>query len=160
MKKFAIILAITLTTLFITSCTQENNQTTNNNSDVTQTEDNTADKTVTNQEDNTVKETQIEIIKEGTGEEAKVGDTVSMHYVGTLEDGTKFDSSRDRGTPFQFTIGRGMVIKGWEKGIPGMKVGEIRKLTIPSNEGYGAGGRGSIPPNATLIFEVELLEIL
>jgi len=159
MKKFTIILAITLTTLFITSCTQENNQTTNNNSDVTQT-DNTADETVTKQEDNTISETQTETIKEGTGEEAKVGDTVSMHYVGTLTDGTQFDSSRDRGTPFQFTIGRGMVIKGWEKGIPGMKVGEIRKLTIPSNEGYGAGGRGAIPPNATLIFEVELLEIL
>ncbi|PIV41843.1 MAG: peptidylprolyl isomerase [Candidatus Nealsonbacteria bacterium CG_4_10_14_0_2_um_filter_40_15] len=102
----------------------------------------------------------IEILKEGTGEEAKNGDTVSVHYTGTLEDGTKFDSSRDRGTPFSFILGAGRVIKGWDLGVAGMKIGEQRKLTIPSNLGYGTQGAGEvIPPNATLIFEVELLGI-
>ncbi len=102
----------------------------------------------------------VEILKEGTGEEAKNGDTVSVHYTGTLEDGTKFDSSQDRGTPFSFILGAGRVIKGWDLGVAGMKVGEQRKLTIPSNLGYGAQGAGEvIPPNATLIFEVELLGI-
>ena len=102
----------------------------------------------------------IEILKEGTGEIAKNGDTVSVHYTGTLEDGTKFDSSRDRGTPFSFILGAGRVIKGWDLGVAGMKIGEQRKLTIPSNLGYGTQGAGEvIPPNATLIFEVELLGI-
>ncbi len=102
----------------------------------------------------------VEILKEGTGEEAKNGDTVTVHYTGTLEDGTKFDSSQDRGTPFSFILGAGRVIKGWDLGVAGMKVGEQRKLTIPSNLGYGAQGAGEvIPPNATLIFEVELLGI-
>jgi len=102
----------------------------------------------------------IEILKEGTGEEAKNGDTVSVHYTGTLEDGTKVDSSRDRGTPFSFILGAGRVIKGWDLGVAGMKIGEQRKLTIPSNLGYGTQGAGEvIPPNATLIFEVELLGI-
>ena len=102
----------------------------------------------------------IETLKEGTGEIAKNGDTVSVHYTGTLEDGTKFDSSRDRGTPFSFILGAGRVIKGWDLGVAGMKIGEQRKLTIPSNLGYGTQGAGEvIPPNATLIFEVELLGI-
>lgn len=96
----------------------------------------------------------------GNGTEAKIGDTVSVHYTGTLTDGKKFDSSLDRGDPFSFTIGEGRVIQGWEQGVPGMKVGGKRKLTIPSDLGYG--DRGSppiIPPNATLIFEIELLGI-
>ena len=102
----------------------------------------------------------IEDIKVGGGAEATVGDTVEMHYVGTLEDGTKFDSSRDRGQTFSFTIGEGEVIEGWEKGIPGMQVGGLRKLTIPPDMGYGRSGAGGvIPPNATLIFEVELISI-
>lgn len=102
----------------------------------------------------------IEDIKVGTGAEAQVGDTVEMHYVGTLDDGTKFDSSRDRGQTFSFTIGQGEVIEGWEKGIPGMKVGGLRKLTIPSDMGYGRSGAGGvIPPNAILIFEVELVSV-
>ncbi len=103
---------------------------------------------------------EIEILKEGIGATAKNGDKVSVHYVGTLENGTKFDSSVDRGTPFEFTLGAGQVIPGWEIGVEGMKVGEKRKLTIPSELGYGSRGAGGvIPPNATLIFEVELLGI-
>ncbi|MDD3498677.1 MAG: FKBP-type peptidyl-prolyl cis-trans isomerase [Candidatus Moranbacteria bacterium] len=106
-------------------------------------------------------ELKIDIIQEGSGEKSvKEGDTVSVHYTGKLEDGSKFDSSVDRGTPFEFTIGAGMVIEGWEKGFIGMKVGEKRTLTIPSEMGYGSQGAGGIiPPDATLIFDVELLEI-
>ena len=105
-------------------------------------------------------QTQIEDSKVGTGPEAKAGDTVSVHYVGTLQDGTKFDSSRDRGKPFSFALGRGQVISGWDNGVAGMQVGGVRKLTIPPEEGYGSrGAGGAIPPNATLIFEVELIGI-
>src|SRR3989344_3490583 len=101
-----------------------------------------------------------EILKEGTGEAAKNGDKVSVHYTGWLENGTKFDSSIDRGTPFEFTLGTGQVIQGWDLGVAGMKVGEKRKLTIPAELGYGAQGAGGvIPPNAVLIFEVELLAV-
>ncbi len=104
--------------------------------------------------------TTFEDLKEGTGPAAKTGDTVSVHYVGQLFSGKEFDSSRTRGTPFEFTLGRGMVITGWDKGIVGMKVGGIRRLTIPPDEGYGAMGRPpTIPPESTLVFEVELLKI-
>lgn len=96
----------------------------------------------------------------GTGAEAVAGKTVSVHYVGTLTDGTKFDSSRDRGTPFSFLLGSGQVIKGWDEGVAGMKVGGKRSLVIPPELGYGAAGApGAIPGNATLNFEVELLEV-
>jgi FKBP-type peptidyl-prolyl cis-trans isomerase len=106
-------------------------------------------------------ELEIKTTKEGTGTRViKSGDTISVHYTGKLTDGTKFDSSVDRGTPFEFTIGQGMVIQGWEKGFLGAKVGEKRTLTIPSEMGYGARGAGaSIPPNATLIFDVEVMAI-
>lgn len=102
----------------------------------------------------------IVTLKEGSGSAAKNGDKLTVNYVGTLKDGTKFDSSIDRGTPFTLTLGAGQVIKGWDEGLVGMKVGEERKLTVPPELGYGASGAGSkIPPNSTLIFEVELLKI-
>jgi FKBP-type peptidyl-prolyl cis-trans isomerase len=96
----------------------------------------------------------------GKGTEAKSGDKVSVHYVGTLKDGGKeFDSSRKRGQPFDFPLGQGRVIKGWDQGVAGMKVGGKRKLTIPPSLAYGDRAVGSIPPNSTLVFEVELLDI-
>lgn len=105
-------------------------------------------------------ELKIEDIKVGTGQEVKDGDTVVMHYTGLLENGTKFDSSYDRNDPFETKIGVGYVIKGWDMGVPGMKVGGKRKLTIPYQLGYGKYGVDpDIPGFATLIFEVELLEI-
>jgi FKBP-type peptidyl-prolyl cis-trans isomerase len=94
----------------------------------------------------------------GTGATAEAGHTVTVHYTGWLENGTKFDSSVDRGQPFSFPLGTGRVIKGWDEGVKGMKVGGKRKLTIPAKLGYGAQGTGGvIPPHATLIFDVELL---
>lgn len=102
----------------------------------------------------------IEDIKVGTGAEAQQGNTVTVHYVGTLTNGNKFDSSRDRGKGFSFQLGAGQVIKGWDQGVAGMRIGGLRKLTIPPELGYGARGFSNvIPPNSTLVFEVELLEV-
>jgi len=102
----------------------------------------------------------VEVLQQGTGEVAENGMTVTAHYVGTLENGQKFDSSIDRGQPFSFTLGVGQVIKGWDLGVVGMKIGEKRRLTIPYNLGYGETGvSGLIPPKSTLIFEVELLGV-
>ena len=101
-----------------------------------------------------------EELTEGTGEVATAGTRVSVHYTGWLTDGQKFDSSKDRNEPFEFSLGAGMVIRGWDEGVQGMKVGGVRKLTIPPQLGYGVRGAGGvIPPNATLVFEVELLDV-
>ena len=102
----------------------------------------------------------IEDLKIGTGAEAKAGQHVTVHYVGTLTNGSKFDSSRDRNEGFDFKLGAGQVIKGWDQGVAGMKVGTVRKLTIPPHLAYGERGfPGAIPPNSTLVFEVELLDV-
>ncbi len=104
---------------------------------------------------------QVEEVKPGEGAIATRGKTVSVHYTGRLTDGTKFDSSLDRGQPIDFPLGAGVVIKGWDMGIEGMKVGGKRKLTIPPDLAYGARGTpgGPIPPNATLVFDVELVGV-
>ena len=103
---------------------------------------------------------EIEELRAGTGAEATSGKRVTVHYVGTLTDGKKFDSSRDRGEGFTFVLGAGQVIKGWDQGVAGMKVGQMRKLTIGPELAYGARGFPPvIPPNSTLVFEVELLEV-
>ncbi len=107
-----------------------------------------------------VTELKVKDLVAGKGAEAKPGDRVSVHYTGWLEDGTKFDSSLDRKQPFQFTLGAGEVIKGWDEGVAGMRIGGKRKLTIPPELGYGEQGAGGvIPPNAVLTFEVQLLGI-
>ena len=101
---------------------------------------------------------EIEVLKEGEGESPTKGNSVTVHYTGTLTDGTKFDSSLDRNDPFKFTLGVGQVIAGWDEGVATMKMGGKSRFTIPANLGYGARGAGGvIPPNATLVFEVELI---
>jgi len=112
-------------------------------------------------EQTTSEEFKTEDLVVGTGAEAKTGDTVSVNYLGTLVDGTKFDSSYDRNQPFSFTLGEGRVIQGWDIGVVGMKEGGKRKLTIPPEFGYGdtVAAGGKIPPNSTLIFEIELLKV-
>ncbi|AJC21973.1 FKBP-type peptidyl-prolyl cis-trans isomerase [Pandoraea pulmonicola] len=103
---------------------------------------------------------QYDDLQVGDGAEATAGKTVTVHYTGWLTDGQKFDSSKDRNDPFAFVLGGGMVIRGWDEGVAGMKVGGKRKLVIPPELGYGARGAGGvIPPNATLVFEVELLNV-
>lgn len=104
-------------------------------------------------------ELKIEDLTVGTGDEAVAGKLITVNYLGTLLDGTKFDSSYDRNAPFQFTLGAGEVIKGWDEGFAGMKVGGKRKLTIPPELGYGSMATGGIPANSTLVFEVELLKV-
>lgn len=108
----------------------------------------------------TVSGLQYEEITVGCGDAVKAGQTVTVHYTGWLTNGKKFDSSKDRNIPFQFKLGAGEVIRGWDEGLQGMKVSGVRKLTIPAKLGYGRRGAGRvIPPNATLVFEVELLKV-
>lgn len=142
MKKFFTLLSFVL---LLTACTPAASQETLTTETMTQ---------------NTDSGLKIEDTVVGTGAESKKGDTLVVHYTGTLEDGTKFDSSVDRGEPFEFQIGQGYVIEGWDVGMLGMKVGGKRTLTIPSDMAYGDNGiPGAIPGGATLIFEVEMLEI-
>ncbi len=101
----------------------------------------------------------LQDLQVGSGDEAVAGTTVSVHYEGWLPNGTKFDSSRDRNDPFVFQLGAGLVIGGWDEGVAGMRVGGIRKLVIPPHLAYGAAGRGSIPGDATLVFDIELLSV-
>lgn len=101
----------------------------------------------------------IDDVKIGTGTTVKEGDVVSVHYAGTLQNGQEFDNSKKRGAPFSFTVGGGQVIKGWDEGLVGMQVGGQRVLVIPPEKAYGEKGVGPIPPNATLVFSIELLEI-
>jgi FKBP-type peptidyl-prolyl cis-trans isomerase len=105
----------------------------------------------------TVADLRVQTVTPGSGDPAGIGDILTMHYTGALPTGTVFDSSRERGTPFQFQLGAGQVIQGWERGIAGMKVGERRLLIIPASLAYGDRAIGSIPANSTLIFDVELL---
>ena len=103
---------------------------------------------------------QYQEVRVGSGAAARAGQDVAVHYTGWLLDGSKFDSSHDRGQPFTFGLGRGQVIAGWDEGVEGMQVGGLRKLTIPPQLGYGEFGAGGvIPPNATLVFEVELIDV-
>lgn len=159
----AALLAVTL--VFVAGCSQGSETTPQTTQPSEQQQDGTGSADTSATQDTTpaaeeVTELKIEDLVVGTGAEAKTGNTVSVHYTGWLTDGTKFDSSVDRGQPFQFTIGQGRVIRGWDEGVPGMKVGGKRKLTIPPDMGYGANGSPPvIPPNATLVFEVELLGV-
>lgn len=104
-------------------------------------------------------ELKIEDVTVGSGDEAVAGKEVTVHYTGTLTNGQKFDSSKDRNQPFTFTLGAGQVIEGWDKGVAGMKIGGVRKLTIPPEMGYGPRAIGPIPANSTLLFDVELLKV-
>ncbi len=112
-----------------------------------------------NNQQQSMNQLQIQDVRAGEGIAAQAGDRLTVHYVGTLPDGRVFDSSRDRGAPFTFTLGAGEVIRGWDEGLIGLQQGGVRMLVIPPEYGYGSNGVGPIPPNATLIFEVELVDV-
>ncbi len=152
-KKIFSLIGVILIVLMISGCVKGAN---NEGADIDAPSEENVEEQVVVEPETTL---QVEIIQEGTGDrQVEQNDVISVHYVGTLTDGSKFDSSIDRGEPFTFTVGIGQVIKGWDQGTQGMKVGEKRKLTIPANLAYGEQGSGAvIPPNSTLIFEVELV---
>jgi FKBP-type peptidyl-prolyl cis-trans isomerase len=157
-KKIPSAILLTSLALMLTGCIESKSR--NDNTNLSYTTDNTMSVNTTKTSTNNDK-LEITSLKQGTGSAVvKSGDTISVHYVGTLLNGTKFDSSRDRGEAFEFQIGQGMVIQGWEEGLIGMKVGELRKLVIPASMGYGDYSPSSlIPANSTLVFEVELISI-
>lgn len=154
MKTFLMI-AVAMT-MAMSACTKKSEEPTSTS---TQTTEATGTQTSQTAPTTTENKVEIEDVVVGKGAEATNGKSVTVHYTGTLKDGTKFDSSVDRKEPFTFTLGAGQVIKGWEQGIQGMKVGGKRKLTIPPELAYGANAVGAIPANSTLIFDVELLEV-
>jgi peptidylprolyl isomerase len=156
-KKIPSAILLTSLALMLTGCIESKSK--NDNTNLSNTTDNTMSVNTTKTNTNSDK-LEITSIKEGSGAAVKSGDTIAVHYVGTLLNGTKFDSSRDRGEPFEFRIGLGMVIQGWEEGLIGMKVGELRKLIIPASMAYGEQSPSPlIPANSTLVFEVELISI-
>jgi FKBP-type peptidyl-prolyl cis-trans isomerase len=169
MKKTIAWVALAAGTLVLAGCGQQQVAPKQQPTSASQTQSNaqpaanqTPAQTAANSNANNAMELKIETTQPGTGEQAvKAGDTVSVQYTGKLTDGTKFDSSYDHGgQPFSFKVGAGQVIKGWDQGLLGAKVGEKRTLTIPPDLGYGAAGAGGvIPPNATLIFDVEVVSI-
>jgi FKBP-type peptidyl-prolyl cis-trans isomerase len=153
-RKNALVAIAAVSIAALSACTKKSAETTS------ATTENTAASSATTDAAKAESDLKIENVKEGAGAEAVNGKQVSVHYTGTLTDGKKFDSSVDRGQPFKFVLGAGQVIRGWDLGVAGMKVGGKRKLTIPPQLGYGERGAGGvIPPNATLLFEVELLEV-
>lgn len=131
----------------------------NKNQEVTDNVVDQMDENAINNKDNNLSSMIIEDIKIGKGKEVEVGNTVLVHYAGTLQDGTPFDDSRQRGAPFSFNVGAGQVIAGWEEGLLGMKEGGERILVIPPDKAYGDAGVGPIPGGATLVFKIELLEV-
>lgn len=150
--KFILAGALLLGALTVTGCSKAEEPTNSTGVGTQQPAPPTSGNTATN-------ELGIEDLVVGSGEEAKAGDVVGVHYTGWLMDGTKFDSSVDRGHPYQFVLGQGMVIEGWDLGVVGMKVGGKRKLTIPPELGYGDQATGPIPAGSTLVFEVELISV-
>ncbi|MCX7928338.1 MAG: FKBP-type peptidyl-prolyl cis-trans isomerase [Patescibacteria group bacterium] len=154
-NKLSTLGVIAISAFLIIFLLNQNLQTKNNINNKLQSEEKSAVETKTEEEN----ELEIEDLVIGTGKEAQNGKKVSVNYKGTLTNGVQFDNSYDRGRPFTFTLGVGEVIKGWDQGIVGMKVGGKRKLTIPPSLAYGSKNLGTIPPHSTLIFEVELLEV-